>query len=359
MFQTHTPYGKPKLYVWNLKLVKTGGSENLMADLTPEAMKGILKDESLITLTEMDPDTLEPSGELEPVEGEDVWLFDFESYTGENSSPNASATISVEVGAEYTFSFDYCVVGATTGTTVINAKNAWGQGSNVEFTDNNLTGKGSYTVTFTADHTQVIPVFQTYAPNGKPKLYVWNLKLVKTDSGENLMADLTPETLGGDMKGLVSVSKMDPSEFDKQDVWLFDFESYTGENSSPNASATISVEVGAEYTFSFDYCVVGATTGTTVINAKNAWGQGSNVEFTDNNLTGKGSYTVTFTADHTQVIPVFQTYAPNGKPKLYVWNLKLVKTGGSENLMAGLTPETLGGDMKELVSVSRMDPSEL
>ena len=75
------------------------------------------------------------------------------------------------------------------------------------------------------------------------------------DSGENLMAGLTPEMLGGDkdMKKLVSVSKMDPSEFDKQDVWLFDFESYTGENSSPNASATISVEVGAEYTFSFEY----------------------------------------------------------------------------------------------------------
>ena len=62
-FQTHTPYGKPELYVWNAKLVKTGTETNLLAGKTVDDFIGVMKNNGLVTVTEMDPSTLDSSSD--------------------------------------------------------------------------------------------------------------------------------------------------------------------------------------------------------------------------------------------------------------------------------------------------------
>ena len=373
VFQTHVPHGAPELYVWDMKLVKTGSEENLLAEKTVDDFKGVLRTENLLSVSEIDPNTLEPSDSdnLEAIM-KSVWKFDFAGYTGTTTDISAYCSAEVEVGEEYTFSFDYCVKGATTNTTVINAAKDWGMGSNVAFTDNKLTGKGTYTITFTADYAKVYPVFQTHVPHGAPELYVWDMKLIKTGSETNLLAEKTVDNFAGVLKNesLLSVSEMDintlePSNGEEsianmKSVWLFDFAKYTGSENDISGYCSADVEVGEEYTFSFEYCVKGATTNTTIVNAAKDWGMGSNVDFKQK-LTGKGTYTITFTADYAKVYPVFQTHVPHGAPELYVWDMKLIKTGSETNLLAEKTVDNFAGVLKNesLLSVSEMDVNKM
>ena len=371
VFETHTPYGAPQLYVWDIQLVKEGTEENLLAGETSDKFKGDLTDAKLVTLSDVDTEALKPTESGEETKTRPVWLFDFASYKGTEADPGAYSTITVEKGAEYTFSFGYCVDGHATKTTVINAKQAWGLGSTVAFTDNKLTGKGTYTFTFTADTDQVIPVFQTNVSNGTPKLYVWDMKLVKTGSEDNLLASKTIDDFQGVMKNenLIHVEKMDPDTLEpsgepepavEKDVWLFDFASYTGTNNDPNAFITLSLDKDSEYTLSFEYYVVG-TGIPSLINAAKEWQGASKVAFSNNKLTGKGTYSFTFTADHTQLIPVFQLHVPYGVSKMYMWDMKLVKTGSEENLLAGKTADNFSGELKKanLISITKMDPATL
>ena len=182
-------------------------------DKTADDFVGVMKNNGLVSVVEMDPSTLEQ----EEVTLTDVWKFDFANFDdASNLDPGARCPANVEVGQKYTFSFDYYVKGTSTGTTVINAAQAWGLGSNVQFTNNNLTGKGTYTITFTADYAQVLPTFQTHTPYGQPELYVWNVKLVKDGTETNLLADKTADDFIGVMKnkGLVTVTEMDPTTLD-------------------------------------------------------------------------------------------------------------------------------------------------
>ena len=366
VFQTNVSKGTPELFVWDMKLVQTGSETNLMADKTLDDFRGVMKNDSLITITKMDPSTLEPSDDMEPVTDKNVWKFDFAGYTGTSTDPNAYSTFVVENGAEYTFSFEYCVSGSGTPK-LINAAKDWQGASQVAFANNALTGKGTYTFTFTADHTQIIPVFQTHVPNGAPKLYVWDMKLVKTGTSSNLLSDVTVDNFRGDIKNasLITVSEMDPSTLvptpvAKKNVWLFDFASYTGTSTDPNAYTTLTLESGAEYTISFEYNVVGNGTPK-LVNAAKDWQGASQVSFANNALTGKGTYTYTFTADHTQIIPVFQTHVPNGAPKLYVWDMKLVKTGSETNLLENIAVDNYRGDIKNasLITITEMDPNKI
>ena len=373
VFQTHTPYGTPELYVWDIQLVKDGTTQNMLADAPSAKLKGDLVDAGLVTVSDVNTDSLQPTEDEEEEDqtNKNVWKFDFKNYTGTEANPGAYSTVAIEKGKEYTFSFGYCVNGATTGTSVINAKQAWGLGSAVEFTNSKLTGKGTYTITFTADTTEVIPVFQTNVSKGTPELFVWDMKLVQTGSETNLMADKTLDDFRGVMKNdsLITITKMDPSTLEPSDdldpvtdknVWKFDFAGYTGTSTDPNAYTTLTVESGAEYTFSFEYHVLGSGTPK-LINAAKDWQGASQVAFANNALTGKGTYTFTFTADHTQIIPVIQAHIPNGAPELYVWDMKLVKTGTETNLLADVTIDNFRGDLKNgsLITISEMDPSTL
>ena len=142
-----------------------------------------------------------------------VYLFDFEVYTGSNQDANAYLSVNVDMGDEYTFSFEYFVDGETPGTVVSNVAQAWGMGSKVAFDNNNLTGKGTYTFTFTADYPELYPTFESHIPHGKPKLYVWNLRLVKKDTGINLLEGKSSEDYEGSLAAgnNVSVTIMDPN----------------------------------------------------------------------------------------------------------------------------------------------------
>lgn len=380
VFQTHTPYGTPKLYVWNMKLVKSGDSTNLFGEMTDKSFSGELQKAGLVSI--VDVDTSKLTGTVVKTYENPTWLFDFSKYTGSQTDPGAYTSIDVESGSKYTFSFDYCVVGNSTGTTVVNAAKEWGMGSNVEFTNNKLTGKGTYTVTFTADYPKIYPVFQTHTPFGTPELYVWNMKLVKSGDSTNLFGEMTAKSFTGELAkaGLVSIVDVDtdalvgttpdsdntntPSEtvtYIGGNTWFIDFTKYEGSDTDPSVYFPVSVEKDAKYTFTFDYCVVGSSTGTSVINIKQAWGQGSNVAFTDNQLTGKGTYTITFTADMGEIMPAFTTHIPYGTPELYVWNLSLVKEGTDANMLDETSSDKLGGLLNTagLVTVSDVDTNTL
>ncbi len=380
VIQSHLPYGTPKVYVWDMVLEKAGSGKNILADTSYAKFQGALVDEGMVTLSDVDVDKLEPTVTEKHTLAGNTWLLDFESYAGANQTPGTYFSVGVEPGKKYTFSFDYCVIGKTKGTTVANALNEWGLGSNVRFEDNLLGGKKTYSATFTADTAGVLPLFQSHIPAGAPKLYVWNMRLQEEGSSANLLDKVTSSALQGDLvqEGLVTksdvdTSKLEPTEQEKPEqpeepeepkeetVWLIDFSKYTGENLTPNAFFSKTLENGSEYTFSFDYCVTGVSTGTTVVNAAKEWGIGSNVSFENNQLKGKGTYAATFTADGYDLIPVFQSHIPYGAPQLYIWNLKLVKTGTEENLLKDFKTEQFVGDMKDagLVSAREMDPSDL
>lgn len=368
VIQSHLPNGKPKVYVWDMKLEKVGSGQNILADTSYARFQGGLVDEGLVTLSKEDVDKLEPTVTEKHTLAENTWLIDFANYKGENLTPGVFFTASVEQGSTYTFSFDYCVIGEAAGITCVNAASEWGLGSNVKFDSNPLNGKKTYSVTFKADTAEILPVIQAHIPAGAPELYVWNMQLQKENSGTNLLKQVESSAFQGDMakEGLVTKSDIDtsalkPTEPKKETVWLIDFSKYTGTNATPSAFFSTALENNSEYTFSFDYCVVGASEGTTVVNAANEWGMGSNVAFPDNRLAGKGSYSTTFTADYPNLFPVFQSHIPNGAPQLYIWNLKLVKTGTEENLLKDLKTEQFAGDMKDagLLSESDIDTSTL
>ena len=368
VFQSHIAFGAPELYVWNLSLYKEGDDRNLISYVTLNHFKGDLAYAGLISLVDIDPDTLE--GTVVEIPEDPVWLLDFKNYKGESADPSAYINKAVQVGKKYTFSFDYCVVGESTGVTVINAAKDWGMGSKVGFTNNALQGKGTYTFTFTADYPSVYPVFQCHTPKGAPELYIWNISLVEDGTDENMFNKLIVKSFGGSLakEGLVSLVDINPSVLKgttvktyKNPTWLFDFSQYKGKESDPGAYTSVDVEVGSTYTFSFDYCVEGESLGTTVINAAKEWGMGSKVEFTNNKLNGKGTYTITFTADYPKLYPVFQTHVPYGTPKLYVWNMKLVKSGDNTNLFGEMTEKSFSGELYKagLVSIVDIDTSKL
>lgn len=141
-----------------------------------------------------------------------VVLLDFEGYTGEDKDLSAYFTANVEKGKSYTFSFNYYRNGASGNTSVINSIQVWDGKSDVGFADNQLhEGKGTYTFTFTADYPLVRPVFQTHAPYGTPKLYVWDISLVEAESGTELLSEPKLSDFGGNLvnAGSASISDMD------------------------------------------------------------------------------------------------------------------------------------------------------
>ena len=270
-----------------------------------------------------------------------AFLIDFESYNGTEENPNVHIVGETKPGDKYTFSFSYRVEGESTGTRVISALNEWGAGSVVKFENNVLQGSGTYSTTFEADYTSVVPVFQTTVSEGKPKLYVWNIKLVKEGTEDNLFGSLSTSNFEGETS-LVSETTIDPTKIGGGDekVILFDFENYNGTEENPNAFIVGKTNPGDKYSFSFSYYVEGESTGTRVVSALNEWGAGSIVKFENNVLQGSGVYSTTFEADHTEVIPAFQTCVSEGKPKLYVWNIKLVKEGTTENILKGYSKDS-------------------
>lgn len=354
VFQNHIPKGAPKLYIWNLSLVKEGDTKNLLKNLRLNKWQGEMAQLGLISEVNTDTDAL--VGSVVETVKNPVCLFDFEKYTGEDQNPGAVLPLAVEKGKEYTFSFEYCVIGETTGTTVINAASEWGMGSKVQFKNNRLAGKGKYSSTFTADYPQIYPVFQTHVPKGRPKLYVWNIRLVEKNGQNNLAEELSVKHFQGVMQNshLISFVQVDTSALKatiaeiasvSNTTWQVDFAGYTGTNKSPGLMLRMDVEKGRNYRFSFDYCVVGESTGTTVINAASEWDLGSKVKFPNGNLVGRGSYETTFTADCAFVYPVFQTNVEKGKPRLYIWNLRFVDDKTGVNLLDGQTNSGFDGDM--------------
>lgn len=354
VFQDHIPKGAPKLYIWNLSLVKEGDTKNLLKNLRLNKWQGEMAQLGLISEVDTDTDAL--VGSVVETVKNPICLFDFEKYIGEDQNPGAVLPLAVEKGKEYTFSFEYCVIGETTGTTVINAASEWGMGSKVQFKNNRLAGKGKYSFTFTADYPQLYPVFQTHVPKGKPKLYVWNIRLVEKNTQTNLAEELSVKHFQGIMQTghLVSFVQVDTSALKatiaeiapvSSTTWLVDFAGYTGDNKSPGLMLRMDVKKGRDYRFSFDYCVVGQSTGTTVINAASEWNLGSKVKFPNGTLVGKGSYETSFTADYPYVYPVFQTNVEKGKPQLYIWNLRFVDCKTGANLLEGQMNSSFDGDM--------------
>ena len=377
VFQQHIPKGAAQLYVWNLKLVKTGEDRNLLANLKVEDFKSTMADEGLVSIVDIDPDDLQPTQDNSkiPIGGDSVWLLDFSGYTGENENPNLLFNVEVEKGKTYTFSFQYCVIGESTGTRVINAAKDWGMGSTVAFDNTPLQGKGTYTTTFTADgYPSIYPVFQTYVPSGTPQLYVWDMKLVEEESGEEFLAKLYSRIFQGDLleAGLVSNVDVDPDTLVPTNtmpdvtiggdtVWLFDFTGYTGSEENPNVLFEVPVEEGKNYTFRYSYCLIGDAAHTTVINAARDWGLGSNVAFDNTPLGGKRTVEVSFTADYPSVIPVFQTHVPRGTGKLYVWGLELIEQSSGNDLLADFSSRNFRGELvkKNLAAPVNVDPDTL
>lgn len=366
--QSHLPNGKPKVYIWNLKLKKAGSKKNMLKDIMNSAFQGDMIKKKLVKRTKVNTKKLKPTVKEVNYVANTTWLIDFSKYKGSNETPGMLFSTDVKKGKKYKFSFNYCVIGDSMQTTVVNAANEWGLGSKVKFENNFLSGKGTYSTTFTADYPELLPVFQSCIASGAPKLYIWNIKLQEDKSNVNLLKNTPSSVFQGDMvkEGLVSKSKVNtsslkPTETNEETVWLIDFTKYNGSENDIGTFFEVSVEKDSEYTFSFDYCVKGESTGTTVINAACDWGIGSKVSFNNNKLTGKGSYTTTFKADWQSIIPVFQTHVPYGKPQLYIWNMKLVKTGTTMNMLKGFKLDKFTGVMKEegLVTALNISADEL
>ena len=272
--------------------------------------------------------------------------------------------VGVEKGKEYTFSFDYCVIGETAGTKLINAAAEWGMGSQVRFSKSNLVGKGTYSATFTADYGDVYPVFQSTLAKGAPQLYLWNLRLVQKDSTVNLLETMPSTEFGGELAKakLVTVYEDDPASlvptvkdnrFLTDYTFLADFAQFTGAKTDPNLYFRVKTEKGKRYTFSFDYSVVGETTGTAILNGEQAWSGNSKVNLTQK-LSGNGHYSNTFTADYASVLPVLQSNLDKGKPQVYIWNLRFTDLETNTEMLAGMALSDLSGDMvkSSLVTVA-------
>lgn len=268
-------------------------------------------------------------------------VIDFGAYSGTNEDPGILLDTDVEREQEYTLSFSYYVDDDSMGTSVINAAEAWNKVSQVSFSNNILSGKGEFKATFTADYEKMIPVIQTNKAQGTPKVYIWDLKLVKKGTEVNLYENVNAKSFAGETS-LVLETTIDPSKLGEEEskVILFNFADYEGPEENPNAVLCGQTESGNRYTFSFSYRVEGESTGTRIINALNEWGSGSNVIFENGLLTGAGVYTTTFEADYTEVWPTFQTSVPVGKPKLYVWNIKLIKEGTNVNILKNYSADS-------------------
>lgn len=306
-----------------------------------------------------------------------IWIFDFFNYTGDSTDPGAWISQNTEIGKEYTFSFSYCVMGETTGTTVINAAKEWGLGSEVSFNSEPITGKGIYSVTFTADTNNILPVFQTHIPYGRPKLYVWDISMKEKGNETNRISKKKVSEFSGTLKddNLVSMKVLNPDKInttgedyeaeqqpeEKITMWSMNFDEYMGEENDLNAFFTTDVMRGEEYTFSFDYCINGDTKNTSIINAACDWLGASQIKFPNSQLNHEGSYHTTFTADYTQVLPTFQMHAPVGKAKLTIWNLKLIKSGTDENLLNEIKLSDFQGNIasENLITMENKYQSEL
>ena len=242
VIQSNVNGGQPKLYVWDMTLIEEGTDTNLLGEPTLSKFSGEMVKADMVSIFDIDPDTIEPSGDTGSSENiKSIWLFDFAGYTGDKADLNAYCAVDVEKDVEYTFSFEYCVIGNTTGTNVGNAAQLWlgANGSKVEFLNNKLTGEGTYTFTFTADYAQIIPVFQTYTPYGAPELYVWDMKLVKTGSEENLLAGKTIDDFKGVLKdhNLISIHEMSPDALVDKPVNYNTAILYNEQNSSYDENA--------------------------------------------------------------------------------------------------------------------------
>lgn len=306
-----------------------------------------------------------------------TYLFDFSNYGYvegvTTQDPSAYVSVNLEVGQQYTFRFHYNILGETTGTTVINAAKEWSNNSNVAFDSTALSGKGFYSVTFTADSTSVMPVFQSNVYHGKPMFYVWDLSITKSGTEENLLEDARLSDFQGPLieNNLASINDLDVDRigdlgFGQEEpcykqVWTLDFPNYEGNNENPTVFFAKKVEKGKKYEFSFNYCIEGEARNCTVINAANVWQGKSEVLFQNNRLVKEGTYRQKFTADYEEIIPVFQQYVPQGKAVLHIWNLKLVESGQNENLIEDLYLKDFAGELvgDGLVTVQQKDINQL
>lgn len=372
VIQSHLPNGKPKVYVWNMKLEKVGEKKNILAETSYAKFQGKMVEKGLVSLSKVNTKKIKPTVSKVYSLAGNTWLFDFSKYKGKNETPGAFYSVDVKKGKKYTLSFNYCVIGETSGTTCVNAASEWKMGSKVVFDKNPLQGKGKYSVTFKADYPQILPVIQSHLPNGKPKVYIWGMKLKEVGTKKNLLKNVMSSAFQGDMakaklvkRSKVKTSNLVPTvkqvEYISNNTWLIDFSKYKGSNETPGMFFTANVEKGKKYTFSFDYCTVGDTLQTTVVNAGSEWGLGSNVKFENNFLEGKGSYKTTFVADGTEILPVFQCAVASGAPKLYIWNIKLQEESHKTNVLEKISSSAFQGDMvkEKLVSKSDIDTTTL
>lgn len=108
VIQSNVNGGQPKLYVWDMTLIEEGTDTNLLGEPTLSKFSGEMVKADMVSIFDIDPDTIEPSGDTGSSENiKSIWLFDFAGYTGDKADLNAYCAVDVEKDVEYTFSFEY------------------------------------------------------------------------------------------------------------------------------------------------------------------------------------------------------------------------------------------------------------
>ena len=340
-----------------------------------------------------------------------VWKVDYPALNSD-ATMNALWTNlgELEVGEEYTFSFDYYYESGD--RLMIHDATRWGVSDNpITWGDRDkwiYPDKATMTKTFVATHKKFYPGFEQPAGSSCGALYIWNFSLVKTGTTKNLyeradltynrddnpapfvyMVDVDPDTfvdpivpgVGDDANGDGIVSANEATGPIEDNVYRYNFSKYDWEENDYKTyklrMAYITfpegVKEGMDLTLSFDWCVQ-TNCFAYIYNPYATWGsykenpgtQYSEIEGTRTEFWGpdKGSFTFSFTTNENDVkngggkrmafaIEASQNY---GKSDIYFWNLKLTEKGSDVNLLTYNTFVWNDDDMLEVVDI---DPNTI
>jgi len=318
-------------YIWNVKCTEKGSTENLLtnSNFLNGSLAGWDGNKDLCTTVAYN---------------DKLWSGDYMLELTNDGTNNQGIWqfVPVVAGKQYTISFDYYSNGASARVWLSEG----GPFNGTKIEDTSIDVKKTFTMDYTAGSTGNVNFILT---NGFSvgKVYLWNLKFYETGSNVNMLSN--PDFYcGSGYCWDCNNGYCNPVAFDSS-LWEVEPDDYMlkivndGENIWQGFYQGFNAEENTDYVFSFDYYAVGGAfegriCGNTFNNLRSAgiadYSKGSiSIEYNrGTEPTGSGG---------NPALGIVSIDNANLEGTLYVWNIKLVKKGESENLL--VNPYFLNG----------------